>query len=38
MEITEMENTKEIIIYQSLTLFSDRGYEGVSMRDIASAV
>lgn len=33
-----MENTKETIIYQSLTLFSDRGYEGVSMRDIASAV
>lgn len=33
-----MENTKETIMYQALTLFSDRGYEGVSMRDIASAV
>jgi Transcriptional regulator len=33
-----MENTKEIIIYRALTLFSDRGYEGVSMRDIASSV
>lgn len=33
-----MENTKETIIYQALNLFSDRGYEGVSMRDIASAV
>lgn len=33
-----MENTKENIIYQALTLFSDRGYEGVSMRDIARAV
>lgn len=33
-----MENTKENIIYQALTLFSDRGYEGVSMRDIASSV
>jgi len=33
-----MEKTKETIMYQALTLFSDRGYEGVSMRDIASAV
>jgi len=33
-----MVNTKETIMYKALTLFSDRGYEGVSMRDIASAV
>lgn len=33
-----MENTKDIIIYQALTLFSEGGYEGVSMRDIAAAV
>lgn len=33
-----MENTKETIIYHALTLFSDSGYEGVSMRDIACAV
>lgn len=33
-----MENTKDNILYQALTLFSDRGYEGVSMRDIASKV
>lgn len=33
-----MENTKDSIIYQALTLFSDKGYEGVSMRDIAGAV
>lgn len=33
-----MENTKDNIMYQALTLFSDRGYEGVSMRDIASKV
>lgn len=33
-----MENTKETIIYQALTLFSKKGYEGVSMRDIANAV
>lgn len=33
-----MENTKEVIIYQALSLFSDRGYEGVTMRDIASGV
>lgn len=33
-----MENTKDNIIYQALTLFADRGYEGVSMRDIAGSV
>lgn len=33
-----MENTREAIIYSALTLFADRGYEGVSMRDIAHAV
>lgn len=33
-----MENTKDNIMYQALALFSDRGYEGVSMRDIASKV
>jgi AcrR family transcriptional regulator len=33
-----MSNTKETIIYHALTLFSDRGYDGVSMRDIACAV
>lgn len=33
-----MENTKQIIIYKSLNLFSCRGYEGVSMRDIAGSV
>lgn len=33
-----MESTKDNILYQALTLFSDRGYEGVSMRDIASKV
>lgn len=33
-----VENTKALIIYQALSSFSDRGYEGVSMRDIASAV
>lgn len=31
-------NTKERIIIESLTLFSQKGYEGVSMRDIAAAV
>jgi TetR/AcrR family transcriptional regulator, biofilm operon repressor len=34
----KLENTKETILYQALTLFSDRGYEGVTMRDIAGAV
>ena len=33
-----MENVKMTIICEALTLFSDRGYEGVSMRDIAGAV
>lgn len=33
-----MEKTRDKIIYQALTLFSIRGYEGISMRDIASAV
>lgn len=31
-------NTKEIILFEALKLFSDRGYEGVTMRDIASEV
>lgn len=31
-------NTKEKIIMVSLTLFSQKGYEGVSMRDIAADV
>lgn len=31
-------NTKEIIMYKALELFSDRGYEGVTMRDIAAEV
>ena len=31
-------NTKKAVIYHALALFSDRGYDGVSMRDIASAV
>ncbi|PHV69940.1 hypothetical protein CS063_13230 [Sporanaerobium hydrogeniformans] len=30
--------TKEKIIFESLKLFSEKGYEGVSMREIASAV
>lgn len=30
--------TKELILYKSLKLFSDRGYEGVTMRDIAAEV
>lgn len=30
--------TKERIIYESLVLFSQKGYEGVSMREIAAAV
>ena len=34
----KMENTKDNIMYQALTLFSERGFEGVSMRDIASKV
>lgn len=31
-------NTKEIILLESLRLFSERGYEGVGLRDIAQAV
>lgn len=31
-------NTKELILLESLELFSQKGYEGVSMRDIALAV
>jgi AcrR family transcriptional regulator len=30
--------TKEKIIYESLKLFSEKGYDGVSMREIAAAV
>ena len=33
-----MENTKDIILNEALNLFSEQGYEGVSMRDIAKAV
>lgn len=33
-----MESKKDLIIYTALTLFSERGYEGVSMRDIAGEV
>ena len=34
---TEM-TTKERIVYESLKLFSQKGYDGVSMREIAAAV
>ena len=34
----EVKGTKQKIIYESLRLFSDRGYDGVSMREIAAAV
>lgn len=33
-----MEHTKVIIINEALTLFSTKGYDGVSMRDIAKEV
>ena len=33
-----MESTKATIINKALTLFSERGFEGVSMREIAAAV
>ena len=36
--VTEGNNTREAIILSALSLFSERGYEGVSMRDIAGAV
>lgn len=32
-----MKNTKSIILQQALTLFSEKGYTGISMRDIAGA-
>lgn len=31
-------NTKEIILFEALKLFSEKGYEGVTMRDIAAEV
>lgn len=31
-------NTKEIILFESLKLFADKGYDGVTVRDIASEV
>ena len=31
-------NTKESILLKALELFADRGYEGVSVRDIAAEV
>jgi len=31
-------NTKEIILFESLKLFADRGYDGVTVRDIANEV
>lgn len=31
-------NTKETILYEALKLFSDKGYDGVSVRDIAGQV
>lgn len=34
----EIMNTKQKILYTSLKLFSDKGYDGVSMREIAAAV
>ncbi|MEG0308536.1 MAG: TetR/AcrR family transcriptional regulator [Clostridium sp.] len=33
-----MKDTRETIIYEALTLFSRRGYDGVSMRDVATSV
>jgi len=33
-----MENTRQTIINHALTLFSEKGYEGVSMRDIAKSI
>lgn len=34
----EEKNTKEKIIYEALNLFSEKGYEAVSVKDIAAAV
>lgn len=34
----EVITTKQKIIYESLKLFSEKGYDGVSMREIAAAV
>lgn len=31
-------NTKEIILFESLKLFADKGYDGVTVRDIAAEV
>lgn len=31
-------NTKEIILFESLRLFADKGYDGVTVRDIAAEV
>ena len=31
-------NTKELILLEALKLFADKGYEGVSVRDIAAEV
>ncbi len=33
-----MESTRQVILHRALALFSVRGYDGVSMRDIAAAV
>lgn len=33
-----MESTKKRIVYESLKLFSNKGFDGVSMREIAAAV
>ena len=31
-------NTKEIILFKALSLFADKGYDGVTVRDIAAEV
>ena len=31
-------NTKDIILFESLKLFADKGYDGVTVRDIAAEV
>lgn len=33
-----MNSTRDIIVHKALNLFSEKGYDGVSMRDIAAAV